>query len=405
MDRTRIYFTWPDGRFTYECATCGACCRGLGIGLDAAGGQTHKLLSLYPALTPFMRKRGAAYTAFNPRGPCWFLTDAGLCRIEAEHGRASKPAACRLFPFNRVFRLGEYTIVDYNSVICPLDVVGDHAGGQAADHAADHTDSPISHDSVLADIAAIADPAMVGTRLPAQRPDEEGKRLITRERAVAEACFAAAADPASTDLALADLALIERGWRGQIRDKSGAGSFAQARERISRALLGLTDAAWQAPDERQTRIALWLTPSMRFNELYGPRQYDTRTEVTGALPDIWLSWLHFLALGAQLARRPLDLRAATTVWSEQMPLCFLAARWGHAPTLAPGEYQWPGPDDDPQAVVQRFAQSCVDNRARRRTLGALLGPLLGECDGAERVVLARLVAPLLGAVRWRQARR
>ena len=96
MDRTRIYFTWPDGRFTYECATCGACCRGLGIGLDATGGQTRRLLTLYPGLTPFMRKRGATYTAFNPRGQCWFLTDDGLCRVEVEHGRADKPASCQV---------------------------------------------------------------------------------------------------------------------------------------------------------------------------------------------------------------------------------------------------------------------------------------------------------------------
>ena len=70
----------------------------------------------------FLRRRGEAITAFNPRDRCWFLADDGLCRIEVEDGRDAKPASCRLFPFNRVFRIGGYTVVDYNSVICPLHV-------------------------------------------------------------------------------------------------------------------------------------------------------------------------------------------------------------------------------------------------------------------------------------------
>ena len=390
MDRTRIYFTWPDKRFFYECATCGACCRGLGIGLDATGGQTRRLLALYPGLTGFMRKRGATYTAFNPRGPCWFLTDDGLCRIEAEHGRADKPASCRLFPFNRVFRLGDYTIVDYNSVICPLQVSPGPGEGRA-----------VSHGAVLAEIATIADPGVVGTRLPAQRPDEEGKRLVARERAIAEACFAAADELAEASA----LTVIERVWRAQVRDRAGSGSFADACERISRALLALTGQPWQQPGAADLQTALWLSPSMRFNELYGPRQYDPRTELPTTLPDIWLAWLHFLAVGGQLASRPLGLRAATTVWSEQMPLCYLAARWQSAPTLAPGEYQWPDASEDKDAVVRRFAQACVDNRTRRQSLGALWSPLLDAYAGAERVVLSRMLAPLAPTIRWRKLRK
>lgn len=396
MDRTRVYFTWPDGRFSYHCATCGACCRGLGIGLDATGGQPRRLLALYPGLTPFMRKRGAAWTAFNPRGQCWFLTDSGLCRIEAEHGRPEKPASCRLFPFNRVFRLGDYTIVDYNSVICPLEVTPADTG---TDTETNRVLAGVTHDSVLAEIATIADAAVVGTRLPARRPDEEGKRLVTRERAIADACFAAA-DTRDIDAE----ALIERGWRAQIRDRAQAGSLSDALERISRAFMILGGQPFCAPTDEMARTALWLTPSMRFNELYGPRGYDTRPELTGALPDVWLSWLHFLALGAQLAKRSLGLRAATTIWSEQMPLGYVIARWRQAPTLEPGEYEWPGALDDPDAVVQRFAQACIDNRARRRPLSALLEPLLTGREGHERVVLVRLLEPLLPAIRWRKAR-
>ncbi|HEX7841633.1 MAG TPA: YkgJ family cysteine cluster protein, partial [Kofleriaceae bacterium] len=155
----QVYFTWPDRRFRYECRGCGACCKGHGIGLDVTGGQLVQLLARRPAIAAFLRRRGDAITAFNPRDRCWFLADDGLCRIEVEDGRAAKPASCRLFPFNRVFRLGPYTIVDYNSVICPLRVADDGAG--------------VPHADVAAEIAGIADPAVVGTPLPARDPDAE----------------------------------------------------------------------------------------------------------------------------------------------------------------------------------------------------------------------------------------
>ncbi|MEN8263417.1 MAG: YkgJ family cysteine cluster protein, partial [Nitrospirota bacterium] len=84
---------------------CGACCKGLGIGLDATAGQVGELTGHYPELIPFLRKRGDTWTAFNPRGNCWFIDGDGLCRIEVDHGRETKPASCRLFPFNRIWLL------------------------------------------------------------------------------------------------------------------------------------------------------------------------------------------------------------------------------------------------------------------------------------------------------------
>ena len=106
IDPAGVYFTWPDRRLAYTCAGCGACCKGLGIGLDVTGGQLAQLVARRPDVVPFLRRRGEATTLWNPRDRCWFLADDGLCRIEAEDGRAAKPASCRLFPFNRVFTLG-----------------------------------------------------------------------------------------------------------------------------------------------------------------------------------------------------------------------------------------------------------------------------------------------------------
>src|SRR5215510_2868061 len=190
----RVYFTWPDGRMRYECRGCGACCKGHGIGIDVVAGQLVQLVAKRPELVAFVRRRGDAITAFNPRDRCWFLADDGLCRIEVEDGRAAKPASCRLFPFNRVFRLGAYTIVDYNSVICPLTV----------------GDDGIAHAEVAAEIAAIADPAVVGTSLPARDADAEGRAFVETERAIAAALFAAPGDLAAGWAAQADASALDR---------------------------------------------------------------------------------------------------------------------------------------------------------------------------------------------------
>lgn len=345
-----VYFTWPDRRFRYECRGCGACCKGHGIGLDVAGGQLVQLLARRPAIAAFLRRRGEAITAFNPRDRCWFLADDGLCRVELEDGRAAKPASCRLFPFNRVFRIGAYTIVDYNSVLCPL-TIGD--GG-------------ITHAEVAAEIATIADPTVVGTPLAARDPEAEGRAFVDTERAVAAAMFAAPGDVATAWGAQADAAALDR-------ERAAAGA----------AFTAILGAAWQLPSEATLTAASWLTPSLRFNELYGPRQYAPRGAMAPVLARMWLAWLGFAALGEQLAGRALGLQELTTLWSEQAPLMHAVARWTEAPALKPGPIDLPGVD--PQHLVRSLAQAFVDNRKAKKPLGDLLGAMPGD-------VIARVTA-------------
>jgi Fe-S-cluster containining protein len=337
-----IYFTWPDRRLTYDCRGCAACCKGHGIGIDVAGGQLVQLLARRPALAAFLRRRGDAITAFNPRDRCWFLDDGGLCRIEVEDGRAAKPASCRLFPFNRVFRLGAFTIVDYNSVICPLRVAqdGDGAG--------------IPHADIAAEIAGITDPAVVATPLPARDPDAEGRAVV----------WAAQADPAGLD---------------------------PARDAASAAFTALLGTPWQPPSLPTLTAAGWLTPSLRFNELYGPRQYAPRPRMAPVLARMWLAWLGFAALGEQLAGRPLGLQELTTLWSEQASLMHAVARWTEPPALSPGPIELPG--GDPGGAVRSLAQACLDNRKPRRPLGDLVARL--PADPATRVTALKAAEAIL----------
>ncbi|HEU0037214.1 MAG TPA: YkgJ family cysteine cluster protein [Kofleriaceae bacterium] len=340
----RAYFTWPDRRFHYECRGCGACCKGHGIGIDVAGGQLVQLLGRRPELAAFLRRRGDAVTAFNPRDRCWFLADDGLCRVELEDGREAKPASCRLFPFNRVFRLGSYTVIDFNSVICPLQIGGDG----------------VTHDEVLAEIESIRDPAVIGTPLPARDPEAEGRALVETEQAIADAVFAAADAPD-----------LEAAWRAQTTAELGG-------ERASQeaAFAAIVGAPWAVPTPATLAAALWLTPSLRFNELYGPRQYAPRTAIGPVLARMWLAWIGFAALGERLATAVLDLQQLTTLWSEQAPLMHAIARWGEIPALKPGPIELPGVD--PGGAVRALGQACVDNRKAKRPLGALVAQLPAE---------------------------
>ncbi|HET7499875.1 MAG TPA: YkgJ family cysteine cluster protein [Kofleriaceae bacterium] len=354
------YFTWPDRRFRYDCRGCGACCKGHGIGIDVAGGQLVQLLARRPALAAFLRRRGEAITAFNPRDRCWFYADDGLCRIEVEDGRAAKPASCRLFPFNRVFRLGRYTIVDYNSVICPLRV----------------GDDGTSHAEVAAEIATIADPSVIGTPLPARDPEAEGRALVDAERAIAAAVFAAPDD-------------VTAGWSAQ----ADAAALDRERSVATAAFTQILGAPWQLPSPATLTAASWLTPSLRFNELYGPRQYAPRSTMAPLLARMWLAWLGFAALGEQLAGRALGLQELTTLWSEQAPLMHAVARWADAPALKPGPVDLPGVD--PTNLVRSLAQAFIDNRRARRPLGELVGAM--PRDPTTRVTAIKAAEAVLRA--------
>ena len=399
----RVYFTWPDRRLRYECRGCGACCKGHGIGLDVAGGQLVQLVARRPEIVPFLRRRGEAITAFNPRDRCWFLEDGGLCRIELEEGREAKPASCRLFPFNRVFRLGGYTIVDYNSVICPVE-----AGEEG-----------IAHADVLAEIEAIADASIVGTPLPARDAEAEGRAFVETERVIAAAAFEAAAAAEAVMHAAAAAALVGDAGAAEAEGagagggagavpvdrvldaavaavwgaQADAGALAAEQAAADAALRAITGAPWRLPSGPTRAAALWLTPSMRFNELYGPRQYAPRSAMPPVLARMWLAWLGFAALGESLAGRALGLQELTTLWTEQAPLMHAAARWTEAPALKPGPVDLPG--IDPGGLVRGLGQAFVDNRKAKRTLADLVERL--DPDRAARVAALKSADALLRA--------
>ncbi|MEP6859490.1 MAG: YkgJ family cysteine cluster protein [Deltaproteobacteria bacterium] len=338
------YFTWPDRGLRYECRGCGACCKGLGIGLDVAAGQLVQLVTKRPELAAFVRRRGDAITAFNPRDRCWFLADDGLCRIETEDGRAAKPASCRLFPFNRVFHIGTTMVVDFNSVICPLQLAPAGDG--------------VAHADIAAEIRTIQDPAITGTSLPADAD-------LERERTIAAVVFGGGD--------------ADRAWRAQ-----GEGEMTVAGFEL------LTGLPWRLPDGATLANALAVTPSLRFNELYGPRQYRARAKMQPVLARMWLGWLGFARLGAELAQRALGMQELTTLWAEQASVMHALARWDDAPYLKPGPI-----DLTSEPLVKLLAQRCVDNKQKRRPLGELVAAVIGGAPVTQRITAIKLAETIL----------
>jgi hypothetical protein len=115
-----IYFAFPDGALHYVCSECDAlCCRGHGFA-GSVRREMKSLFRVFPALEAAVTgRKGDLVQVANPSGGCYFLGTDRRCRIEEEHGRAMKPGVCLLFPFNRLFRLGE-TIVVSPHFLCPL---------------------------------------------------------------------------------------------------------------------------------------------------------------------------------------------------------------------------------------------------------------------------------------------
>ncbi len=392
VDVERVWFTFPDGVFSYECRGCGDCCKGLGIGFDAASGELDALLDAYPPLLAFVRQRGEAWTAINPRGRCFFLDEGGMCRVEVERGREAKPAACRLFPFNRVFRLGGWTIVDYNSVICPLRA-------EAAEASAEEVglSGRVRHADVLAEIGGIKDRGMVGTRLELEGSYGSPEAFVKAERAVQAACLVAASAATARG--------VGEGLDAALAAQVGAAQEALRRRRVvSEALTALLGRPWRPPGESTLRAALWLTPSMRFNELFGPRRWSDAATRARLLGSMWLVWLDALADGEALAGRGLTMQEATSLWSAQAPIAYLLSRWDEAPVIEPGEIELEAQGERRDRAMA-FARACVANRQARASLGSLAGVLFGDRPAVERVATLRGLESTLGRIEFRPERR
>jgi hypothetical protein len=148
------YFAFLDGAFRYDCASCGqACCRGKGIAITAQR-ELVPLLGRVPSIAPLLHPLPGGYVRLpDVTDGCWFLASDGMCSYEQTYGRDAKFTTCRLFPFNRVFRVGSAQVVDVNSVVCPLQDA--HGSGHG-----------VRHEDLLSELAAIGKNPLTESTVP-----------------------------------------------------------------------------------------------------------------------------------------------------------------------------------------------------------------------------------------------
>jgi Fe-S-cluster containining protein len=116
-----VYFAFPSGRWTFDCAHCGAqCCRGHGYSLSLAKDTAHHWTGAETLRVFASRGDKANLMMVNFKPGCFKLTEDGLCQLHLEHGFAAKPETCRLFPFNGLKLVGSYLIVEPHPHLCPL---------------------------------------------------------------------------------------------------------------------------------------------------------------------------------------------------------------------------------------------------------------------------------------------
>ncbi len=232
-----LFFAFPDGVYDYVCAECTAlCCRGQGIG-GSLEWEMGTLLELYPALGSVCTSRVAQEVGFiTPTGRCFFLDGDNLCRIEKEHGKATKPGVCSLFPFNVFTRIGTAVAVSPH-FMCPLRLqIPPRSEAVEGRHADLETAIRDSRTLTPAYVKAFLTPARL-------HPDLTPRAVLAREstirdarsRALGHARFGNALRDASADRAALD-SQVERGSRLLGLDPPG---LLPARDEIDDLLLAL----------------------------------------------------------------------------------------------------------------------------------------------------------------------
>jgi hypothetical protein len=364
------YFTFLDGAFRYDCAACGqACCRGKGIAIDA-GRELVPLVSRVPRLAPLVMPLSGGYVRLpDATDGCWFLRPDGMCAYEQNHGRESKFLTCRLFPFNRVFRSGAMRVVDFNSVVCPLqDAYGTGTG--------------VSYRELEAEIKTGGDSSLVNS--PVELP--EGARELrwhALEQGILEASAAHLEAPDYITYAEFQSARSQRHLGEVLSSEQESGLFALVDGWVALYGIKTQEDAWRTLAQKTARHLSLLTPSLRFNTLFKRGVGAYRPQLLGLPKKLLATW--FLATIGALAmaegqafaeaqaRHVLSLRALTELYQAHAPVRDLLSRLDE-----PARLERPiAADDMPAelaAAVRLLSRNLLDSSAKasQKPLAALL---------------------------------
>ena len=312
------FFTFPDRSLKYDCPSCGSqCCKGKGLALEARE-EVVRFARIEPRLSALLYPMNARFAqVLDLTDGCWLLRPDGLCSIETDRSYAEKPQTCRLFPFNRVFTIGQSRVVDFNSKICPLQDVADERNGQS-----------------WADLQKQIDgegEAYFGRGEVPPPPGGEELSWLSHEAFVRDAIDAHLDQPDYAAFAALQEEAVLSLLRKQSMPEPGS-ERVQARAQMMRKLLhrwrvhhGVADdAQLEEASRRAARQVALLTCSWRLNVLLRRDSPPYGMEIQ-QVPKRLLATSHLIEL-AQLARRsPPGLRAATETFKNAAPLIAVLA--------------------------------------------------------------------------------
>jgi hypothetical protein len=341
------------------------------------------LLLRAPKLAPLAVPVGGGYVRLpDATDGCWFLREDGMCSYEQSHGRAAKFLTCRLFPFNRVFRVGSVRVVDFNSVVCPLeDAYGSGRG--------------VTYRELLDELDTAPDGPLINS--PAEPPEGARElRWLALEQGLLED---SAAHLEALDYVMFAELQSARSQRhlGEIprpSDDAGLYSLVELWSAVYGVALGCP--AWQSLRATTARRLTLLTPSLRWNALFKRGAAPYRQQLPDLPRKLLATWfLGVLAAtvpGAQPpgSLLPLSLRSLTELHQAQAPLRDLLARLDQ-PARLDRPLSAADMPDDIAAALRQLSRALSAPTPPRQPLGQLLLEAAAALPPGRRALLPALL--------------
>jgi hypothetical protein len=372
MDHPKeIYFPFFDGAFRYDCVRCGGqCCKGLGFAVGSS--ELVPLLVRRPVVAPFVQPAGRHASIIDLAEGCWFFTSDGRCSIEIGDGYAAKPSICRLFPFTRVYRIGQVTVVEPHLLLCPLE----EGHGQGVTHA-----------SIAAELTALGEEMPnIYCHVPAALPDD----WLEREReVVAQSAAFLQKEPKGTSSYLE--------FAAQLGDAATATALWQAWHHS----FGL-GPDFGEHDRGVARGMALLTPTLRAAALFTGSPPGPYPRLVTRLPGLILATGFIAALASRALGRPPTPRSIGELHKQTELVRELLSRWLRPAWLVEEPLSRIRPSPLPRELDPHYQRLCQGLQSDDpRPLGETFDQATADLEPALRFPLLRALSNEFGALRFR----
>jgi hypothetical protein len=323
---------------------------------------------------------GPFYVVNNCPPACFFLTNQGLCGVQAAKGYAAKPETCKLFPFNNFRWAGGYLIVRPHLSLCPLQIT--QRFNQAS-----------GHKELFANMAAAGITAHV-SEANVIVPDIT--RVIALERKIVRLCQEFMESSESyLSFARAQLAATQEmfGFAADIDDEF------EHFVKIVRNILGVkTEELRNWENKALTQTLAACTPLLRSEMIFLSDSSDAAAKrlSLALVPYVLISLQIIAALAIEVGMESITYQALVRLFSDFLPLLKMLAHSIRRVSWQTGRVvPFPLPGDDRfQVPYMKIARALSQSRLQKATLGQIVSE--NVCfDGPDRIIFLRRLAESL----------